>query len=259
MSDDRSERGSDKAHSVPGADKVDNNKIDLSYGGKAHSGGQLTQHVAAPAAGELGLKNAERLRILMRAPSYQTAEKAWLDRLEAKFRIGVTQAARKVGFGPWKKKYSAAAELTAALQTHFLPLLSRDIGLALAPLVVAGDDLWLGEWPMLPGEPELHHDYVADHAAFGFTVFQDDVKHVAHTYAMAIAHGFVRSAVAEKRLQPEAAALYGLSAEQLYVFEANLCQYYVPHSLLAYFENQPMRSFGRELANRFRKVAFGGQ
>lgn len=264
MSDDRSEKSGDKAHSAPGADKVDGHKVDLSYGGrgnaaKAGAAAQLTHPVTAPAEGDLGLKNAERLRILMRAPSYQTAEKTFFDKLEAKFRIGVSQAARKVGFGQWKKKFAGATELTQALQTYFLPALSRDLGIALPPLQAAGEDLWLGAWPELAGEPPLHPDYVADAAPFGFTVFQEEVKHVAHSYAMAVTHGFLRTAVAAKRAQPEAAALHGLSAEQLYVFEANLCQYYVPHTLAAYFENQPMRLFARELANRFRKVAFGGQ
>ena len=103
----------------------------------------------------------------------------------------------------------------------------------------------------------MHPDYVTDQNAFGLKVFQEEVKHVAHSWVMAIGHGFVRALVAAERAgMPEAATA---TPEQLYVFEANLCQYYVPESVAAYFENQPMRLFARELANRFRKVAFGGQ
>src|SRR5262249_32510801 len=122
-------------------------------------------------------------------------------------------------------------------------------------------DLFLGAWAELPGDPPLHPSYVADADAFGLSVFQDDVKHVAHSYVMALAHGYVRAVIAEKRARSagDVAAARGLTEEQLSVLEANLCQYYVPRSLSAYFENQPMRSFPRELANRFRKVAFGGQ
>ncbi len=252
-----------------GPDSVESRKkVDLNraYGAQASSapGQKLTTFsVQAPTetGPQIAQKNAERLRILVRSPTYQNAEKFFLDRLEPRLRVGVSLAARRIGSGPWKKRFDSPAALVTALQENFAPLLQRDLGVTLPAFTPAADDLFLATWPDLPGEPPLHPDYLGDANAYGLRVFQEEVKHVAHTFVMAAGHGFVRAILADKRTRPEAdvAAAHGITAEQLYVFEANLCQYYVPESLAAYFENQPMRLFARELANRFRKVAFGGQ
>ena len=120
------------------------------------------------------------------------------------------------------------------------------------------EKLWgvpLGDLPELSGEPPLHPAYVADAEIFVMQVAHDDLKHVAHAYAMTLAHTFFRTVLAEKR----AGAPLRMPEPLVYLLEVNACQYYVPHALAAYFEAQPLRALMREVGNRFRKVAFGGQ
>ena len=124
------------------ADEVDGRRtVDLNraYGAKAatapaHKPAAFIVQGPAETGERAGMKNAERLRILVRSPTYQNAEKVFFDRIEPRLRTGTTLAARRVGYGPWKKRFSDSSALVAALQENFLPTLSRDLGVQLSPL-----------------------------------------------------------------------------------------------------------------------------
>jgi hypothetical protein len=208
-----------------------------------------------------GVKDAERLKIVASA-TQQQAERQWLEKLQAKLQIGAPIAAKKLGFGLWKKKYDTKAALAAALDQTIGQCLAK-IWAVEAPAFAPTDNeaIFVCALHEVTGEPPLHPSYADDTLAYALNIHQDDLRHVAHSYVMAFCHWYFRALIALKRQNgPEAATqMSGLSREQLYGLEVNFCQYYVPSRLPAYFEGQPLRAFPREIANRFRKVAFGGQ
>jgi hypothetical protein len=220
--------------------------------------------LAAPEvlAADHGVKDAERLKIITRGPTLAQAERQWLEKLQAKLMIGAPIASKKLGFGLWKKKYESKAVLAAALADTVGAVFAKQWAFAV-PVFGPTDDeaLFVAPLAEVGGAPPLHPAYLNDLSAFAFTIHQDDVRHVAHTYVMALAHTWFRHLMALRRSAGADAASQAslLTKEQLYALEVNFCQYYVPSAQAAYFENQPLRTLAREIANRFRKVAFGGQ
>ena len=220
--------------------------------------------LAAPEilAADHGVKDAERLKIITRGPTLAQAERQWLEKLQARLMIGAPIASKKLGFGLWKKKYETKAALAVALAETVGAVFAKQWAFAVPVFEPTSDEtIFAATLIEVPGAPPLHPAYVSDLRAFALNIHQDDVRHVAHTYVMALAHAWFRHLIALKRTQGEDAAVQAslLSKEQLYALEVNFCQYYVPSAQAAYFENQPLRTLAREIANRFRKVAFGGQ
>lgn len=204
----------------------------------------------------------ERLMIITRANAYVQHERQWLHRLEVKAGAPLALAARKIGFGPWRKHHSNEQALVTALDLHWRAKLEAQLHVPLpAPLPTDAPDTFDFEWPSLSGEPVLHDELLADSNAYLLSVSQDDTKHVAHRLVACWMHAFIRQVVADKRVlgDAEVCARTGLSPQQVYAFEVNLCQHYVPSGTVAYFEKQPIRAFAWDFANRVRKVAFGGQ
>ncbi|MCC6807895.1 MAG: hypothetical protein IT381_10760 [Deltaproteobacteria bacterium] len=236
-----------------------------SKAGPAPSAQDKTYEVlAAPAAppADHGVKDAERLKIVSRGPTLVQAERQWLEKLQAKLMLGAPIASKKLGFGLWKKKHETKAQLAEALGQTVAPIFAK-IWQFEMPAFAATEDEAIFQAPLVEvsGEPPLHPSYANDTRAYALNIHQDDVRHVAHGYVMALAHVWFRALIALKRSAGADAAVQasGLNKEQLYALEVNFCQYYVPSSLVAYFEAQPLRALAREIANRFRKVAFGGQ
>lgn len=204
----------------------------------------------------------ERLAIITRANAYVQHERAWLLQLEVKAKSALVAPARSVGFGPWRKHYASPADLVERIdQTFRAPLASLLRTELPRPEPTDAPDTFAFAWPHLAGEPPLHEDYVNDAHAFLLNVSQDDTKHVVHRLVVCWMHAFFLAAIAEKRAASAEAvsARTGLSAQQVYTFEVNFCQHYIPSSAPAYFERQPMRAVALDFANRVRKVAFGGQ
>lgn len=224
----------------------------------------ITYNVAAAPADlppNHGVKDAERLKIVV-SPTLVQAERQWLEKLQAKLQIGAPIASKKLGFGLWKKKYETKQALAEALDQTIGPVMAKAWAFEQPKFVPTENEaIFAAPLQDVPGEPALHPSYLADTTAYALNIHQDDVRHVAHTYVMAFAHAWFRAVLALKRQNGVDAAMQasGLNKEQLYVLEVNFCQYYVPSSVPAYFEGQPLRAFAREIANRFRKVAFGGQ
>jgi hypothetical protein len=217
---------------------------------------------AGDLAPEHGRKDAERLRILTRSPLYLQEEKRWLVTLGAKLQLHSNAAVRKLGHGLWKKKYPDKHALAAALHAHVSPIFGKVWGVSFEAPEALDDERFFLAWPDIEGEPALHPAYVDDARAYDFVIHQDDTKHVCHGYVMALCHVWFRALLAQKRKEGADFALSratGFSRAQLHAMEVNLVQHYVPSSESAYFEGQPLRSSAREVANLFRKLAFGGQ
>jgi hypothetical protein len=224
--------------------------------------GERDLTVRPPAEGLVAQKELERLKILTRAPIYQQAQKRWLEKLASKLQMPGPLAARKLGFGPWKMKYESKTLLAAALVHNIGPVFAKQLGFDVRALTEAGEDRYAMAFVDVPGEPPLHPQYALDAPAFELLINQDDIKHVCHGYVMLVCHAWFRSLVERKRsngMDSAVDATHGLTPEHVFVLEVNMCQHYVPASSAAYFEGQPIRALGREVANTFRKLAFGGQ
>jgi|GEM_PF-4791389 len=217
--------------------------------------------IAAPdLSGDYAKKNAGRLLNLVQYPKYQHVQSLWLEQVTQKLQgLSVVTLGRRLGLGEWHKKYQNEAALVTALESELSPLLSQALfGVRLLPIEQTDQvHIFFQPLPVLDSLPGLHPDYVRDldEAHYHWVFEQSLIKNVLYHFVQHKIHAFLRTMLFNQRQSGSA----WLDPLLMHTIEINFCQYYVPYSEVAYFENQPIRALGRDMATRVRKLIYGTQ